>query len=163
MFKKENFQQDERIKLINQQISSRAFAIVFFLLLTSIFIKSVILDMKFQYFYSEFLIFMVASVYVVLAGIREGIFAIGLKDRKSSTNFTKIILYTLFSAIVFSVFIGINNYIKYKFDFKMIWGVIIPLFIQYVVISFITFWGLDYISNKRIEKKIKELEKEDEE
>lgn len=154
MFKKNSEMEDERVKSIRQQINSEAFSIVFFLLMISFFVKSVILDLPFREFAAEFAIFLIASIYVSLRSVLQGVFVFSNNTKKRARK--QIVISSVISGLVAGLLTGLINYIKYDFDLKMLSGIVSIISFEIVAIMLVMFFVLTKWSNRQADKQVED-------
>lgn len=65
--------QDERIIFQKQKIGSDAFGIVFFGLLISVLLQQFVFEATFSQYAAEFILFVVAAIYIIVRNIMVGI------------------------------------------------------------------------------------------
>lgn len=150
--KKDNIQ-DERIVSQKRKIGSDAFGIVFYGLLISILIQQYMFDASFSQYAAEFILFVVAAIYVVFGNIIVGnnLFNNSFKGQKM------VIINSVVCGLTISVITTTFNTINYGFE-KMGGTSLIAItslitFFSGALTSFIGFEVL-YLINKKRQKQI---------
>lgn len=150
--KKDNIQ-DERIVSQKRKIGSDAFGIVFYGMLISILIQQYMFDAPFSQYAAEFILFVVAAIYVVFGNIIVGnnLFNNSFKGQKM------VIINSVVCGLTISVITTTFNTINYGFE-KMGGTPLIAItslitFFSGALTSFIGFEVL-YLINKKRQKQI---------
>lgn len=151
MFKTNNIK-DERVTAEVNNIFKNAAVIMFCLLGISTFVKTYILHYDFHSELSDFIITLVAGTYTCIHLLIKGIMEMGFKGKNSKVNLARAALWAVLMGLIFSASIGILNWLYYKYDVKMLPGVIVFMFFEFTILSFCLCLTVDYISRKRNEK-----------
>lgn len=154
---------DERVSQLNNKIQSEAYLIVIFLAITSIFIKSYVMDMSFSQYAVEIGIIILSSIYVAVRSMLLGNdFMIDFRYGRLLTGLTILVL-----SLAISIINGIRNYSLYSHKYTGIMdghfiAVLVITFISTLIFNSIIFILLHWFNEKgqqRIEKKLNEADK----
>lgn len=149
---KNNKVKDERIVAQQNAVLKNAAVIMFILLSISIFAKSYIFHMDFQYILTDIIIVLVAGLYVTIHESINGNMEMGFKGKNSKSNLLRAIITSAIYGFVLSMSIGIFNWVYYKYNIKMLPSVVLMMFVEFTALSFVVCLILDHTSRKRNEK-----------
>ena len=153
---------DERIVFQKRKIGSDTFGIVYFGLIASILLQQFILEAQFSQYAAEFIIFAVATVYIVVRNIIVGNNIFG----ESSNGQKMVIINSLISGITITVITTTLNSINYGLD-KMggVPGIALTALITFASGAFVSFIGFEilYRINEKRQKQITEKYNDDDE
>lgn len=151
---------DERVSQLTNKIQSEAYYVALFLLATSVFIKSYVMDMSFLQYSVELSIIILSSVYIAIRGM-----FLGYEFVNNSKNGKILVVAGIVtSSLVLSIVSGIKNYSLYGdkytgiFDGHFIAALVVTFFSTMIFISIIIallYW-MNKIGQQRIEKKLNE-------
>lgn len=151
---------DERVSQLTNKIQSEAYYVALFLLATSVFIKSYVMDMSFLQYAVELSIIILSSVYIAIRGM-----FLGYEFVNNSKNGKILVVAGIVtSSLVLSIVSGIKNYSLYGdkytgiFDGHFIAALVVTFFSTMIFISIIIallYW-MNKIGQQRIEKKLNE-------
>jgi len=145
--------QDERIVSQKRKIGSDAFGIIYFGLIISILLQQFMFDAPFSQYAAEFVLFMVAAVYIIVRNIIVGNSLFG-----DSSNGQKIVIInSLVCGVTIAAITTTLNSVNFGLE-KMggSTGIALTAFITFAsgaLVSFICFEFL-YIINKKRQKQI---------
>lgn len=145
--------QDERIIFQKRKIGSDAFGIIFYGLLISILIQQYMFDAPFPQYAAEFILFMVAAIYVVCRNIIVGnnLFNNSFKGQKI------VVINSVVCGLTIAVITTTFNTMNYGFE-KMGGATLIAItaFITFFCGALTSFIGFEilYILNKKRQKQI---------
>ena len=147
---------DERQERQSLQNSSIVCTVMIIMLCVLFMIQTLLLQRGFSYYGPEFITLMAGSLLKLILDMRQGnvYTATNAKTRKT------ILLYVL-AALIFAAVIGIRNYLLYDFELYKITYIIIPIFIEMLILFLAVHFAFLGISKKRLEKLEKELEKDE--
>ncbi|WP_159881666.1 DUF6773 family protein [Paenibacillus puerhi] len=156
---------DERIMQLKNKIQSEAYMVVIFLAGISCFIKSHVMDLDFSQFAVEFGIIILSTAYIAIRSMLIG------HDLMNNSKGGKVLTITSILAISLAISIinGVRNYSLYSDKYS---GVFDGLFISVLVVTFISavvfisvvfalLYGSNLLGQRRIEKKLNEVEDDD--
>lgn len=150
--KKEKIQ-DERVISQKRKIGSDAFGIVFFGLLVSILFQQLMFNAPFSQYAAEFILFVVASIYIIVRNIMVGIDLFG----DSAIGQKTVILNCIVTGITIAVITTTLNTINFGLE-KMggVSGLALTAIITFVSGALITFMGFEllYLINKKRQKQL---------
>ncbi|WP_048600787.1 DUF6773 family protein [Rubeoparvulum massiliense] len=151
---------DERVSQLTNKIQSEAYYVALFLLTTSVFIKSYVMDMSFSQYAVELGIILLSSVYIAIRGM-----FLGYEFVNNSKNGKILVVAGIVtSSLVLSIVSGIKNYSLYGdkytgiFDGHFIAALVVTFFSTMIFISVVVvllYW-MNKIGQQRIEKKLNE-------
>lgn len=145
--------QDERIVSQKRKIGSDAFGIIYFGLIVSILLQQFMFDASFSQYAGEFVLFMVAAVYIVVRNIIVGnnLFGDSFNGQKM------VIINSLVCGITITAISTTLNSVNYGLE-KMGGSTGIALIALFTFASgaFVSFIGFEvlYIMNKKRQKQI---------
>lgn len=143
--------QDERIIFQKQKIGSDAFGIVFFGLLISVLLQQFVFEATFSQYAAEFILFVVAAIYIIVRNIMVGIDLFG----DSAIGQKTVILNCIVTGITIATITTTLNTINFGLE-KMggVSGVAMTAIITFVSGALITFIGFEllYLINKKRQK-----------
>lgn len=150
---------DERQELELLKVEHAGFWSVYWMLLTSVMIQCVVMNKGLAEVLPEFLIFMVASVIIIVGCARKGLWS--YQSRKVP-GVKSYLLYSAITSVLAGLFFGIVNTIKWtEGDIKTIVISVVLHMIVFFVMTFVAFLIVGGIAKKR-EAKLAEAHFEDE-
>lgn len=145
--------QDERIVFQNRKIGSDTFGIIYFGLIISILLQQFMFDAPFSQYAAEFVLFMVAAVYIVVRNIIVGNNLFG----DSSNRKKMVIINSLVCGVTIAAITTTLNSVNFGLG-KMggSTGIALIAFITFASGALISFIGFEflYIINKKRQKQI---------
>lgn len=160
---KKHIQQDERVVAEKRKIGSDAFNIVWLGLLISVLVQQYLFDAPFSQYAVEMVLYIAASIYVVIRNLLGGNDLFFSKKRGQLI----VIINSLVCGITVTIINTILNYVKYSEATPL------PIGINTVVVAGITFASatliafipleLMYLANKKKQAKIEKLLDDDNE
>lgn len=145
--------QDERIVSQKRKIGSDAFGIIYFGLIVSILLQQFMFDASFSQYAAEFVLFMVAAVYIVVRNIIVGnnLFGDSFNGQKM------VIINSLVCGITITAISTTLNSVNYGLE-KMggSTGIALTALFTFTSGAFVSFIGFEvlYIMNKKRQKQI---------
>lgn len=160
---KKHIQQDERILAQKRKIGSDAFNIVWIGLLISVLVQQYIFDAPFAQYAVELILFIAASIYVVVLNLLGGndLFA------SKKGNHMLVIINSLVCGITVAIINTILNYVKYSAATPLPIGLntVLVAGITFVCATITAFIPLEllYLANKKKQARIENLLNADDE
>ena len=153
MFKNKDAFKDERITAQQQKIGNEGFCLISVLLLASIIIKSIFFNMHVSQFKSEFIIFLIGSIYVTIRHVLTGSFSLAIRgNNKKDKKVKYYLIVSVISGLLAGLAMGIRNYIIYDFSILKIPLVILPIMFFLTPLLFVILYSLDIGATKRADK-----------
>ena len=140
---------DERQERQSLQNTSIVCSVMFIMLCSMLLIQTFFMQRGFSYFGPEFITLIVGSILKLVLDIRQGN---AYTEMNSKTKLT-LLLYVS-SAMIFAVLLGIRNYILFDFNLWKIVFVIVPVFLEMLIL----FIAVHFIYLKLSQKRLKKLE-----
>lgn len=147
---------DERQEKLSLKNTSVAFNVMTMILLVMLVVQSFFLRRDFAYIGPEFIAIVIGCVLKLILDIRQGVVYTQMNAKTKLT----VALYVL-SALVFSVLLGIRNYILYDFAFWKIIFVIIPMFAEMLILFTAAHFACLWLSKRRLKKLEKNLDRDE--
>lgn len=145
--------QDERIVFQKRKIGSDAFGIIYFGLIISILLQQFMFGAPFSQYAAEFVLFMVAAVYIVVRNIIVGNNLFG----DSSNEQKMVIINSLVCGVTIAAITTTLNSVNFGLG-KMggLTGIALTAFITFASGALVSFIGFEflYIINKKRQKQI---------
>lgn len=149
MSKKNNKIIDERQELQSLKNAKTCWILIIMLLALSIVIQTLVYSLSIGYYLPECLILVFACVFNILLDIKQGNLY-----TKDNSNIKKNMLIYIGTALVFSLLLGVGNYIKWHFPAPLIVVVALPAFILMLFAMLL----IDYLVRKSMKKRMESLE-----
>lgn len=149
---------DERVLQLSNKIQSEAYFVVLFLLASSVFIKSYVMDLSFSHYAVELGIIILSIAYIA---VRSMLVGYDFMDTSKSGKVLTVSMILVLSLAI-SITNGIRNYSLYKdkytgvFDGHFI-AVLVVTFISatiFITLIFALLYWFDRQGQQRIEKKL---------
>jgi len=156
---------DERIEQLNNKVHKEAYLIVIFLLAISIFVKSNVMGLELSQYVFELGIIILSLVYITIRSVWIGQNVVD--NSKGGKKLTILLIVGM--SLTISIVNGIRNYSLYNDKYSSIFDglfimVLVVTFISTFIFIFILFafnYWFNLMGQKRIEKKLNDLEQED--
>ncbi|MBU3188935.1 hypothetical protein K9O30_07935 [Clostridium bowmanii] len=150
-----NIKEDERVVELQRKIGSDTYQLVSIFLLASIVYKQFILITPFSSYMTELIAFLGGSAYVVFKNIMIGndINAYCVIGTKNPT-IIKYLFSSLISSLTITTLLVINDYTRYQQNKERIFIIFLCMFSYW----FLSHWGLNRLSKKRVDKIAKQYE-----
>lgn len=142
---------DERQERQSLKNSSTVCSVMILMLCVFHVIQTLFLQRAFSYYGPEFITLMTGCVLRIALDIRQGNV---YTEMNAKTRLTAVLYGS--AALIFSVVVGIRNYLFYDFELWKILFVIVPLFF----VMLILFAGVHFIYLRSTEKRLANLERE---
>lgn len=140
---------DERQELQSLKNAKTCWILIIMLLALSIVIQSLVYSLRFAYYLPECFILVFACILNIILDIKQG----NLYTKDNSNIKRNLILYISMS-LVFSLLLGVGNYMKWHFAAPFIVIVALPTFIFMLSAMLL----VDYIVRKSMKKRMESLE-----
>ncbi|XMB86814.1 DUF6773 family protein [Mycoplasmatota bacterium WC44] len=144
---------DERVVLEQRKIAREAFQLVSMFLLVSILYKHLVLDYEFNAYMVEYFALCGSVLYIIFRKIY-----IGMDINNEKSRLKTYLINSLFLSILYTIGIIID---EKDFSAGVILDGILGFFVAYIITLLIQL-GLNFLSKKRADKLIKELEEDNE-
>jgi hypothetical protein len=131
---------DERVTQIKNKIASEAYSIMFLSLLAIVSVKCIILKLPIKEFFTEFVLFLGISFYVIIRMIVSGVYAIDLRNSSKKTELKIAVI----SDIIFLAVMGTLQYFQNTLNLVFL----LCMGISY----FLAFCGMIWVSGKIAER-----------
>ncbi len=148
---------DERQERQSLKNGSIVCAVMMIMLCVSHVIQTLFLNRGFSYYGPEFITLMTGCVLRLILDIRQGNVYTEMNSKIKRTA----VLYVS-AALIFSVVVGIRNYMLFQFELWKIVYVIISLFIVMMILFLAVHFAYLNTSKKRLEKLERQLEEDEE-
>lgn len=156
---------DERQEADLRRVESYGYWIAFWLLLTSVLIKSVILSRPKAEWFTEWIIFIILAVYGIASFARIGVWT----EFSTKPTLRSSAVSSLLGSLGFSVLFTFGSWLKS--GKAMEWNMLLVLFVSWLaglfLVLFVTFLALMWVykaRDRRLQKKMdEELEEEENE
>lgn len=139
---------DERQELELLKIEKMGFWSMYWMLLASFLYQEMFLEAPFSQWAGEFVVFMAASVYVLIACMRKGQW-----DYYSQPTMKGYFMYSLIGSGIFTIVVGASKYMKYAAVKEHIWSVGLPivglLFSFTFILMFVSLAGFGHLTKIR--------------
>ncbi|MDD3889782.1 MAG: hypothetical protein PHR65_07660 [Syntrophomonadaceae bacterium] len=156
---------DERVLQLNNKIQSEAYFVVLFLLASSVFIKSYVMDMSFSQYAVELGIIILSTAYIAVRSMLVGY------DFMATSKGGKVLTVSAIIALSLAISIinGIRNYSLYGdkytglFDGHFV-AVLVITFISasvFITVVFALLYWFNRKGQQRIEKKLNDEDERD--
>jgi hypothetical protein len=155
---------DERVVAQRRKITSEAYGILMFVLLSSIVIQQFLLNAPFEQYAVEFISFFGISIYIIIRYMTLGLDLYGEGKRSKAIPFVNSIV----TGLVVAAITGFLNYKQYSEQYEedgIIYfiAVLAITFISAAVSAFVVLSFLDHLNKRKqakIQKHLDEMEKE---
>lgn len=152
---------DERQELELLKIEKKGFWVLYWMLLASFLYQEMIMHAPFSQWAAEFIVFMIASIYIAIACMRKGQW-----DYYSLPSMKGYFIYSLVGSGIFAIIMGISKYMEFETVRENFWTMGLPivgiLFITTFVLMFLALAGMGYLTKKRRAELEKEYAAEEE-
>lgn len=149
MFTKNTKIVDERQELQSLKNAKTCWILIIMLLALSIVIQTLVYSLNIGYYLPECLILLFACVFNIILDIKQGNLY-----TKDNSNIKKNLLLYIGTSLLFSLLLGIGNYIKWHFPSYLIVIVAIPAFILMLSAMLL----IDYMVRKSMKRRMESLE-----
>lgn len=140
---------DERQELQSLKNAKTCWILIIMLLALSVVIQTLVYSLNIGYYLPECLILTFACIFNILLDIKQG----NLYTKDNSNIKRNMLLYIGIS-FIFSLLLGVGNYIKWHFPAHLIIVVVLPAFICMLSAMLL----IDYIVRKSMKKRMDSLE-----
>jgi CDP-diglyceride synthetase len=147
---------DERQEYQNLQNTSIVFTVMILMLAVFLVIQTLFMQRGFSYFGPEFITLITASILKIILDIRQGI----VYTKTNAKTKLTVALYVS-AALIFAVLLGIRNYLLYDFALWKITLVIIPVFLEMLILFGAVHFTYMKLSKKRLEKLEQKFDEEE--
>jgi len=149
---------DERQERQSQQNGNITYTVMLMMLCVFYVYQIWFQQRGFDYTWPEFTVLMTGCILRIVLDARQG----NVYTRMNAKTKLTWVLYVS-AALIFSVVLGIRNYMLYGFDLWMIVLIIAPVFIFMLALFAIVHFAYLRVSKKRLEKLERKLESDDSE
>ena len=140
---------DERQELQSLKNAKFCWILIIVLLALSVVIQSLVYSLRFAYYLPECFILLFACILNILLDIKQG----NLYTKDNSNIKRNMLLYISFS-LIFSILLGVGNYLRWHFSSKLIVLISLPTFIIMLSLMFL----IDYMVRKSMKRRMESLE-----